>query len=612
MVDAKRAKATRPRKRAKRSPGEEIQRGKYVYLDPLKSPYWQMDFLLYGEPHRKSTKLTDRRKAERFAREHRDAAIDAHVRIHGKRGVPDRPRDGRLDVVCDAYWARDAHKDAGAGDTKLRLKNIVQAIGGATKLSEIDDVRVLDMIAAFEKRDNRSDPTKGKWSDDRVDAHVKTLRRVMNDAVSVLKFRLPDMPNWTALTLSDVARTRELSIDEVDAVFKAWRPDTRPAARFLHESGLRRANGVELQWSQVSPDLTRITVKLKAPKSRRRKRRKLDERRLVKELPVTQAMREILVAQKGKHETAVFTFVSDLTWTDRYGNRFEEGRHYPLTANTFYRHWRNACAAVGLEDVRPHDFRRTRGSLVLRATGDITKAQKALIHSRVTTTAEHYAYVAPSETLDAMEKASAYEAAQRARRERRPTAETGALPATVAGISEDLRDSEDGKGETPWEAKGSSSPASIRSPSSMPGNDNDPGSKGPPLSVRRKRGFRSLDPVAALVLADGQFQEKAPKQTVREAISGTFSELAPPLGGIDAGALGAGEVVTHRGVRGRFKEIQRRVACRLDEAFEPTPMERLRKAGHTVWAFEPEDGSASDTVVVVGDRGRVAVRAGAA
>lgn len=64
------------------------------------------------------------------------------------------------------------------------------------------------------------------------------------------------------------------------------------------------------------------------------------------------------------------------------------------------------------------------------------------------------------------------------------------------------------------------------------------------------------------------------------------------------------------GLRGRFREIQRRVACRLDEAFEPTPMERLRKAGHTVWAFEPEDGSASDAVVVVGSHGRVAVRAG--
>jgi hypothetical protein len=57
-----------------------------------------------------------------------------------------------------------------------------------------------------------------------------------------------------------------------------------------------------------------------------------------------------------------------------------------------------------------------------------------------------------------------------------------------------------------------------------------------------------------------------------------------------------------RAVQGRLPE--------LDEAFEPTPVERLRKAGHTVWAFEPEDGSASDAAVVVGDRDRLAVRAG--
>ncbi|PXW61480.1 hypothetical protein BY998_108183 [Methylobacterium sp. B4] len=96
---------------------------------------------------------------------------------------------------------------------------------------------------------------------------------------------------------------------------------------------------------------------------------------------------------------------------------------------------------------------------------------------------------------------------------------------------------------------------------------------------------------------------------VREANYRTSSELPAPLGGVEVAALEAGEVIIHQGIRGRFKEIQRRVACRLDEAFEPTPAERLRKAGHKVWAFEPEDGSASDTVVVVGGQGQVAVRA---
>lgn len=114
-----------------------------------------------------------------------------------------------------------------------------------------------------------------------------------------------------------------------------------------------------------------------------------------------------------------------------------------------------------------------------------------------------------------------------------------------------------------------------------------------------------------LVLADCQFQQTAPKQTVREANFGNFHELPGALGGVDVGALEAGAVVTHQGVRGRFREVRRKVACRLDEAFEPTPMERLRRAGHTVWAFEPDDGSVSDQVVVIGERHQVAVRGGA-
>jgi hypothetical protein len=136
--------------------------------------------------------------------------------------------------------------------------------------------------------------------------------------------------------------------------------------------------------------------------------------------------------------------------------------------------------------------------------------------------------------------------------------------------------------------------------------------RSPPLSVRRKRGSRSSDPATTFALADGQFQEKAPKQTLHNAVSANSSELPIPLGCVDADALEAGDVVTRQGVRGRFKKIQRRVVCRLDETSEPTPMELLRKTGHPVWTFEPEDGSASNTVVVVGDRDRLAVRAGAA
>jgi len=602
MVDAQKAKAAKKRKRAERPPGEEIQRGKYVYLDPRKSLFWQMEFDLYGTTHRKTTECRDRRKAERFAREYRDARIDEHVRIYGKRGVPDRVRDGRLDEAIDVFWAREAHKDAGAGDTKTRFMTLVEILRAETRLSEIDDERVWRLIRTLEERG---------LSDDRVDTHVKTLRRLMNDAVAVRKFHLPDMPNWPTLTLADVARTRELSLDEVDAAFDAWRADTTPAARFLHESGLRLTNAVELRWAQVDLELMMVTVKVKAPKSRRRKRRQLDERRIVQELPITPAMHEILLGEIGKHPTSVFTFRCQRTMRGRCGTLFVKGRFYPLKVPAFRKHWAATRDGVGLVDARPHDFRRTRGSLVLRATGDITKAQKVLHHSRVGTTAHHYARVAPAETLAAMVQASAFEAAQRARRPRRPVPEAGALQAPVVGNPEELPDSPSAKGVTHWHATETSSPSATPSLSWASPNDNLCGAKVLTTTNCEETGFRSSDPATALVLADCQFQANGPKPTVHEANSRTFPGLPGALGDVDAGALEAGSVVIHQGVRGRFREVRRKVACRLDEAFEPTPMERLRKAGHTFWAFEPEDGSVSDQVVVVGERHQVAVRGGA-
>lgn len=609
MADAKTAKGTGKGKRIERAPGEEILHGKLVHLDPLKSPYWQMEFDLYGTPHRKSTGLKDQRKAERFAKEYREARIDEHVQIYGKRGVPDRLRDGRLDRAVDEFWAREAHKDVDAADTERRFRNIVEILGGATMLSEISDKAVWKLITTLEGRDAYGNPARGKLGDDRVDAHVKTLRRLMNDAVNVRKFRLFDMPNWQALTLGDLARTREFSLEEVDATFDAWRPDTLQAAKFLYESGLRLANSIELKWSEVDLMLNKITIRVKARRSKHRKRRKLDERRSVQELPISPLMREILLGEQGKHPTRVFTFRCRRSNRRRCGTRFVKGRHYPLRVDAFYVHWTEARDAAKLVDARPHDFRRTRGCLILRATGDITKAQKVLHHSRVTTTAEHYAHVAPADTLAAMVRTSEFEAAERARRPRRPVDGAGALPGPVAGSPEVPPKRRRAEGPSPCHSTTNPSTSPIPRSYWMPVNDNYLGAaKNAANDCRNSTIFSSGNAKLASNL-DRNFHGNRRKSTVREANSRTFPEVEPSLGVPSAHALETGETVIHQGVRGRFREVRHRFFSGLDDAFQPTPMERLLKAGHRVFAFEPLEGAApNDGVVVLADRHQVAVR----
>lgn len=408
--------ARRKQPEARGKTGKTIDRGDMVELRDT-SPYWQIVFSLYGKRVSKSSRTKNKREAEKMAKALWHEMDDQHVRIHGKRGVPTKQRDGRLIDVVDWFDTHFASEDVGARDTHTRLVNIVDILGPATMLSEITDRRVVEMIAELEDYDCHNDPARGKLSDDRVDAHVKTLRRLMNETVQTLKFYLPDMPDWPRHTLPDMPRTREASIEEIDAMVGAWPTDKRAALLFLFQSGLRLTNAVELTWSQVDWAKRVIRVKVKAPRlERRRKRRNIDLRRKPREIPITPVIAEILASQWGKHETAVFTLTARRTETHhKSGERHERDEHYPLKSGTFATQWHRTRRTLGIRDLRIHDLRRTRGSWLYRATGDIKLVKAFLHHANIQTTDTTYAHVMPEQVADGMVKAAAYEAEMRAR-----------------------------------------------------------------------------------------------------------------------------------------------------------------------------------------------------
>jgi integrase/recombinase XerD len=60
----------------------------------------------------------------------------------------------------------------------------------------------------------------------------------------------------------------------------------------------------------------------------------------------------------------------------------------PMDPSAVWRVVRGYAVVAGLVGVKPHDFRRFVGTQL--AAGDIRKAQKALGHKRIDTTARHY------------------------------------------------------------------------------------------------------------------------------------------------------------------------------------------------------------------------------
>ncbi len=71
-----------------------------------------------------------------------------------------------------------------------------------------------------------------------------------------------------------------------------------------------------------------------------------------------------------------------------FGGRGGRATAAPMSAVSVWRCVQHYAALVGLAHVKPHDFRRFVGTQL--AKGDIRRAQKALGHKRIDTTARHY------------------------------------------------------------------------------------------------------------------------------------------------------------------------------------------------------------------------------
>jgi integrase len=71
-----------------------------------------------------------------------------------------------------------------------------------------------------------------------------------------------------------------------------------------------------------------------------------------------------------------------------WAGRGDRPNSTPLSEPAAWKLAQRYAAQVGIEHIKPHDFRRFVGTQL--AKKDIRKAQKALGHKRIDTTAKHY------------------------------------------------------------------------------------------------------------------------------------------------------------------------------------------------------------------------------
>jgi integrase len=348
---------------------------------------WAYSFNIKGQRYT-GTVRGNKREATNFLRDEKErikGELHALAKASGGLGVRDM-------TLCDAicrYWAEIGCYAKAADEDASHFNRLLDWIGDETPLTRIDD-NLMTKIVACRRATNRQDnPNLGKLSNAYVNRTTTDLmQRVLTRACKFWKIPLPDEPNWSGLRLPEAARIREVSIEEEDNLQQWSRDDYWAAISFSLLTGLRRANVCDLKWSQI--DIADGVIRV------------LTKGRKFRELRITPEVAELLENERGKHPTAVFTFVAAKTWTNpRNKLRYVKGHRYPITYEGYQSAWRVLRKKAAVEDLTLHDLRKTTGSRIVRATGNLAAASKQLGHSSIAITAKHYAHITSDDVLEA-------------------------------------------------------------------------------------------------------------------------------------------------------------------------------------------------------------------
>lgn len=357
---------------------------------PGKSPYYHYDFVVKGKRYHGSTHCSAKRDA---------LAFEARVRTDA--ALPKRERPPiRLDEACGLRQARTAHKPSWPNIDRC-MTALCHGLGKATLLSEISQ-HDLDLYFA-KRRAGRCDAS--------VNREINEARAVWRGAMKN-RFDIGEMPDWAALSykVEEVERP-ELTFEQEARLFTELRLDVSDAVDFALKSGWRRGEVIGLRWSDCDLAGGYAMTRIKGGNVIRR--------------PITPTLVAI-IANQPKVGPFVFTYVC----RKNRGKR-RKGERYPLSATVLRQAFEAARKAIDLPGFRIHDLRHTRGTRIVRATGSLPAAQKALAHRSIKTTMR-YAHVLDNDVRYALEASESRNSPGPAQNE---SAESANSPKQIKGVS---------------------------------------------------------------------------------------------------------------------------------------------------------------------------------
>jgi integrase len=275
-----------------------------LYRHP-KSPYWYTRFQLDGREIRLSTGTTDRAQAEEFETQARNRAW-RQARL-GEKPVPTWDQASKR-------WLKETQKRS-----KWRDEAIIQWFDEHLKSQPLTNItdEVIDQLRGL-KADETSQSTANRY--------MALLRAILRKE---LKNAAPKVPMFAIQTGEPFWLTRK----QFDNLTKKLPPHLADMAIFSVSTGLRMRNVTHLTWDRV--DIKRRHAWI--PGSRAKAGKPIA-------VPLNDDAIAVLKRWQGKHEERVFVF---------RGKPVDDANGATFKA---------AAAAVGLPNLRWHDFRHTWAS----------------------------------------------------------------------------------------------------------------------------------------------------------------------------------------------------------------------------------------------------------
>lgn len=337
------------------------------------SPHWWVAFTAGGHRFRRSLKTDDRGTANELASGiYRDA-----LRGHDAT----RRAALTLDHALGRYMTEHAAYLPSAETVAHQGKALVRIIGKSMALGAIDDSVVSNFVArrrgerARRGRSSRGGSTtmERRVTNATVNRELGLLRTVMTRARDQWKVEVGGV-SWKLHRLPEADhRTRYLSVEEADRLVAVAPDHLRPAIVTALFTGLRLANVMALDWSDVDLTARRITVRVKS----RRPGGKLLT------VPIAAPLVGELALLRGADSGPVFVY---------------RGRPVLKMRKAFA----TALRRAGIADFHWHDLRHTAASWMIQRGVPLAVVREILGHSDVKLTMR-YAHVGASQKVEAVE-----------------------------------------------------------------------------------------------------------------------------------------------------------------------------------------------------------------